>query len=661
MRLQNVTKLFRHRFSARIFLTFTILIVCISLVFTVFFFRSQSRSFTDTAVDKGEILTDLFAQHVILGAFSENRDLLSAPIEGMLENKEVVSVAVYSADRKKLDERYRPGADAADRSLHLDADTADTLKKSTRPLHVSSNGNFIFSKRVAMKSQLAGNDSVYFDPAALQDQEQIVGFVEVVTDGKLLREKLQALLFHSILIGLFFLCVGSVAAYLLARMITRPLKSLTEGVEAFGRGRNYEAVVIETADEIGDLALAFNGVIDALKKREAEKGELEEQLRHSQKMEAIGTLAGGVAHDFNNILTAIVGYGALLKHGIDEKTRQRVYADQIIECSERAATLTHRLLAFSRKQLINPRPIDLNDTVRGMEGMLCRLIREDIELRFVLDAKDPVVLADPVQIDQVLLNLVTNARDAMPEGGTITVTTAIVTREGVFGTEQDRMLPGDYALITVSDCGTGMTEEIRTRIFDPFFTTKEVGQGTGLGLSMVYGIVRQHEGTVEVQSEPGKGTSFSIYLPLARRIITKRDFSQPSLLRGNAETILLAEDDTPVRELLKEVLATNGYEVIEARNGEEAVAKFIACKGAISLALIDIVMPKKNGREVFEEIKAVRPDIKTVFMSGYASEFLGRKGVLEEGIHVISKPVQPEEFLLKLRAVLDGDAGSTTA
>jgi signal transduction histidine kinase/CheY-like chemotaxis protein len=654
MRLPHVMKHFPHRFSARIFLTFTVLIVGISLVFTVFFFRYQSRSLTESTVGKGEILTDLFAQNVILGTFSENHELLDAPIAGMLENKEVVSVAVCTVDGKLLEERDRSGKGSADQRMRLNADTMEALKQSSRSIYSSSNGNFVFCKRVAMKSKLARNDSVYFDPAALKEQEQVVGFVRVVTDSSLLRDRLHALLFHSILIGIVFFLLGSVAAYLFAGMITKPLKRLTEGVEAFGRGSTYEPISVETTDEIGDLATAFNGMIDSLKKRDAEKGELEEQLRHSQKMEAIGTLAGGIAHDFNNILTAIIGYSTLLKHGISDKGRHRAYAEQIIDSSERAATLTHRLLAFSRKQLINPRPVDLNDTIRGIEGMLCRLIDEDIELRFVLDATAPVVLADSVQMDQVLINLVTNARDAMPEGGMITISTAIATRNEGYGRQHDHSLPGDYAIITVSDSGVGMAEEIKARIFDPFFTTKEVGKGTGLGLSMVYGIVKQHEGIVEVVSEPGKGTSFSIYLPLDRQALEKREVAAPVLVRGGAETILVAEDDAAVRELLKEVLETNGYDVIEARNGEDAIDKFIAFNMKIRLVLIDIVMPKKNGMEVFEEIKRIRPDIKVLFLSGYTREVLGRKGMLEEGFQVITKPVQPGDFLVRLRAMLDG-------
>ncbi len=370
-------------------------------------------------------------------------------------------------------------------------------------------------------------------------------------------------------------------------------------------------------------------------------------------MEAIGTLAGGVAHDFNNILMAINGYGALIQFELDEGSKLWSYADQIIRAGERAANLTQRLLAFTRKQVISPRPIILDEIVRNIDKMLTRLITEDIELKFHLEAADKFVMADADQMDQVLLNLVTNARDSMPHGGAIIIATCVVTLDDDFVKRHDQQNGGEYLLVTVSDNGVGITEDIRERIFDPFFTTKEVGKGTGLGLSMVYGIVKQHNGIIELDSEAGKGTTFRIYLPLIEPVSKKEQGKSPVFLQGNLETILVAEDDTAVMGLLKGLLEKNGYNVITATNGEEAVRKFIDHRDSIRLILLDVIMPRKNGKEVYDEIIGIRSDIKAIFMSGYTNDIIDWKGALQEDINLISKPVRPDDLLLKLREVLE--------
>jgi signal transduction histidine kinase/CheY-like chemotaxis protein len=431
---------------------------------------------------------------------------------------------------------------------------------------------------------------------------------------------------------------------------------LTDGVKDFSSGKECKEIIVETGDEIGNLASAFNDMVDSLKKREAEKEELEEKLRHSQKMEAIGTLAGGVAHDFNNILMAINGYGALIQFELDEGSKLWSYADQIIRAGERAANLTQRLLAFTRKQVISPRPIILDEIVRNIDKMLARLITEDIELKFHLEAADKFVMADADQMDQVLLNLVTNARDSMPHGGAIIIATCVVTLEDDFVKRHDQQNGGKYLLVTVSDNGVGINEDIRESIFDPFFTTKEVGKGTGLGLSMVYGIVKQHNGIIELDSETGKGTTFRIYLPLIEPVIKKEQGKSPVFLQGNMETILVAEDDTAVMGLLKGLLEKNGYNVITATNGEEAVRKFIDHRDSIRLILLDVIMPRKNGKEVYDEIIGIRSDIKAIFMSGYTNDIIDWKGALQEDINLISKPVRPDDLLLKLREVLERDS-----
>jgi signal transduction histidine kinase/CheY-like chemotaxis protein len=381
--------------------------------------------------------------------------------------------------------------------------------------------------------------------------------------------------------------------------------------------------------------------------------QLEAQLRQAQKMEAVGQLAGGIAHDFNNILTAIIGYGNLLRMKLPQDGPLCTYVEQILVSSERAANLTHSLLAFSRKQIIDLKAIDINAVIIRVERLLQRLIGEDIEFKTVLASGSLPVLADSVQMEQVLMNLATNARDAMPNGGLLLIETSLFEMGEEFQRTHAYGKPGSYALVSITDTGIGMDERTRGKIFDPFFTTKDVGKGTGLGLAMVYGIVKQHSGYINVYSEPGKGTSFKIYLPLTVSLKRALPVEIPSIAHQGTETVLLAEDDAEVRKLTRTVLQDFGYQVIEAVDGEEAVLKFKLNPGAVDLLVFDIIMPRKNGKEAYVEIRDVRPGIKALFMSGYTADVAHKKGILETGLDFVLKPISPTDFLKKVREVLD--------
>jgi len=377
---------------------------------------------------------------------------------------------------------------------------------------------------------------------------------------------------------------------------------------------------------------------------------LESQLRQSQKMEAIGTLAGGIAHDFNNILTVLVGYGTLLQMKMEKTNPLRLYADQILSASQKASSLTQSLLAFGRRQPITLKPQNINAVVRGTENLLKRLITEDIIFVTDLAPEDMVVMADSTQIDQILFNLVTNARDAMPGGGVLKVTT------GTFDLDRQFVLingfgeTGRYAHLAVSDTGIGMDAGTREKIFDPFFTTKGPGKGTGLGLSTVYGIVKQHNGYITVESEPGAGTAFHIYLPVVRTE-AHEEAAPPAYSGKGVGTILLAEDEEQVRLLLSNILCQNGYAVVEAADGDDAVEKFSE-HGEISLVIIDSVMPKKNGREAYDRMQELRPGVPVLFMSGYNSDVVLGKGIKEHQVDFIPKPLSPPDLLSKVEQVL---------
>jgi PAS domain S-box-containing protein len=393
--------------------------------------------------------------------------------------------------------------------------------------------------------------------------------------------------------------------------------------------------------------------VTELRRAEEEREKMHLQLLHAQKMEAIGQLAGGIAHDFNNILTAIIGYGHFIKMKTKEGDPLRTYAEHILLLSDRATHLTQGLLALNRKQIIQLRPVNINEIIREVNKLLLRMIGEDIELKTILADRALTVMADAGQIEQVMMNLATNARDAMPEGGQLSIETEVVEIDDKFIKMHGFGNPGMYALISETDTGEGMDDKTRERIFEPFYTTKDVGKGTGLGLSIVYGIIKQHEGHVNVYSEPGKGTTFKIYLPLINAEPEKERRAVMSSFDNGNETLLFAEDDKEVRVFTREILAEYGYEVIEASDGEDAINKFMENKDSIQLLLLDVIMPKKNGKEVYEEIKKVKPDIKTLFMSGYTADVIQKKGIMEEGLDVLLKPVSPTVLLKKVRDILD--------
>jgi two-component system, cell cycle sensor histidine kinase and response regulator CckA len=391
----------------------------------------------------------------------------------------------------------------------------------------------------------------------------------------------------------------------------------------------------------------------AVKEDITEQKKLETQLRHSQKMDAVGQLAGGIAHDFNNIITAIIGYASILDMKLDQESPFRASVKQILFSAKRAASLTQGLLAFSRKQITNPRPVNLNDIVRRVEKILERLIGEDIELATAMLVPDPIVLADGLQLEQVIVNLATNARDAMPKGGKLTIATDLVRLDEWFVRNHGLAKAGSYAKLTVTDTGTGMDRDTQKRIFDPFYTTKEVGKGTGLGLSIVYGIIKKHNGTIVCYSEPGMGSVFSIFLPVTAGEIPEAAPAAPPVIRGGAETVLLAEDDESVRRLTGDLLREYGYTVIEAQDGEEAIMKFREHRGRVQLLLLDLIMPKKNGKEVYDAIKKLKPGIKVIYTSGYESDMIHKRGKLPMDLNFLAKPVIPEDLLAIIRKVLD--------
>lgn len=380
----------------------------------------------------------------------------------------------------------------------------------------------------------------------------------------------------------------------------------------------------------------------------------EEQLRQAQKIEAVGRLAAGVAHDFNNILTAITGHSELLLRQQAADDPLRKHAEQIEKAAHMAAALTRQLLTFSRKQLIEPRVLELNAVIVNIEKMLRRLIGEDIEFCTLLDPAAGHIKADPGQIDQVIMNLAVNARDAMPNGGKLTVTTANATL-GKNHTKNFPDLPaGEYVMMAIADTGTGMSEEVKAHLFEPFFTTKPPGKGTGLGLATCFGIVKQNTGHIEVHSEVGKGTTFKIYFPQVQTTLEPpRGRAVPTEAAGGNETVLLVEDEQGVRELAVGTLREKGYTVVEAVNGEEGLRIARQLDGKIDLVLTDVVMPVMGGKEMADALRTSHPDTKVLFISGYPDNALGDHGVLRPGTGFLQKPYMTATLARKVREILD--------
>ena len=419
-------------------------------------------------------------------------------------------------------------------------------------------------------------------------------------------------------------------------------------------GEEFPATVLLTRFELAGQALLQATVRDV-----SARERLEEQLRQSHKMEAVGRLAGGVAHDFNNVLMGISGFTEFAMDAAPADSTMREDLAEVLTLAERAADLTRQLLAFSRRQTLQPVVLDVNQLVGNMAKMLKRLIGEDIDLVFVPAEDLGSVKADRGQTEQVVMNLAVNARDAMPDGGKLTIETANVTLDEEYARTHEDVTPGAYVMLAVTDTGCGMDEETRQRMFEPFFTTKEQGQGTGLGLATVYGIVKQHGGSIWVYSEPGKGTSFKVYLPRVEEADVAEAIAAPAESLSGTETVLVVEDEAAVREIVERMLQARGYRILTEGTPAEADAMLAEHGAEIALLLTDVVLPDGNGRQIYESTRDAYPDLRVLYMSGYTDNAIAHHGVLDPGTAFIGKPFTPDALARKVREALGGPPGDS--
>jgi signal transduction histidine kinase len=393
--------------------------------------------------------------------------------------------------------------------------------------------------------------------------------------------------------------------------------------------------------------------IEERERAEQEQKKLQAELLHAQKMEIVGRLAGGVAHDFNNMLSAIIGYAELALYMLEDDNPVKEYVSNVKEAGIKAEGVVRQLLAFSRKQVLEMKVVHLNELVKSMTNMLARLIGEDIAIELETKAPTRSVMVDPIQIEQILMNLAVNSRDVMPDGGRFVIA---VSDLEIIETITDRLpgiVPGSYVLLRVTDTGEGMEPEVLEKVFEPFFTTKKVGKGTGLGLATVYGIVKQHNGYIYAESKVGKGTTFEVYLPVTLEALEKTGAEEPPTMPKGTETVLVAEDDQATRKLVCNTLQPLGYKLLDASSGTEALEMSNSFGGEIDLLLTDVIMPGFNGRELAKKMLAARPGIKVIYMSGYTDDIIAGHGVLDPGMSFLQKPLSPTVLANELREVLD--------
>jgi len=649
----KMLRIFHEKFGIRAFAIFAILIFVISSSFTLFFICQQRKSLTDTQIKKGKLLAGILAYSSRLGVFSENEEMLSDPVEGVFQNEGVLEVSVFNLTGELLKSQKRSDVRTTKEDEEVRNRIFEKLRETASPFYLEDKTRWEFWSPVMSASPYLSEESLFFEEAPVQRKGRVIGFVKITLDKKMLDKRLHSLLFKSIMMAIIFFVLGSAAIYLLVKGITRPLNRLTEGVKSLGKKGSVEKIPVETEDEIGKLAEAFNKMAESLKRREAEKEQLERQLRHAQKMEAIGTLAGGIAHDFNNILGAIVGYTELAMLDVPAGTTLQRDLEGVMKATNRAKDLVQQILTFSRDTKQERKPVQLSLIVKEALKMLRSSLPTTIEFHQNIKTGSATVLCDPTQIYQVVMNLCANAAYAMRDkGGELTVSLIDVDIDSEAVMQNPELTPGQYQRLTVSDTGSGMDRATMERIFDPFFTTKAPGEGSGMGLAVVHGIVKSLNGAITVDSEPGKGTTFQVFFPTIQSEAASEPehFAPPPV--GN-ERVLFVDDEAALAAVGQEMLESLGYDVVARTSSIEALKTFQMQPDRFDLVITDMTMSNMTGADLAREIMRIRPDVPVILCTGF-SEAISEEKAKAMGIRAfVMKPVVRREIAEVIRRVLD--------
>ncbi len=632
---------FRESLGAQVFFTFTVLIFFICVSFIGLHVNRQHTTLVFDWEQNGKLLANILAYQSRIGVFSENEEILKAPVESLFQQGTILEAAVYNADGKLILREVRARDDApspaSEPGLSAEENIFSRMSDAASFLVFQHEDTMVVWAPVMSGSTLPAGESPYFENGGKEQNNLPMGYVGIILDKSPLKRQYREVIFNAAAMGIGFLALGALVTYFLATRISRPLKQLTEGIRKFARKEEHEKLSVETPNEIGKLAQAFNKMAEDLDKRETEKCQLEQQLRQTQKMEAIGTLAGGIAHDFNNILGIISGYSELASIDAPEGSRISKCLKEIFTAGKRARDLVQQILTFSRQGASEPKPLQIGLAVKEVMKMLRATLPSTIEVKYTIPRKLPAVVADPIQIHQVVMNLCTNAAHAMREkGGRLEVSLEEVMVDASMMTVNFKLMPGRYQKLKVSDTGHGMPSDVIERIFDPFFSTKEPGEGTGLGLSVVHGIVKKHGGDIDVKSTPEEGTTFEVYFPSIEQAAEEPDQETEALPTGN-ERVLLVDDETAMAEMEREMLESLGYKVTARTNSVEAFEVFSAQPDQFDLVITDMTMPLMTGAELSRKILKLRPNMPIVLCTGFSEK------IQEE----TAKSIGVREFLMK--------------
>ncbi len=634
---------FKKKFGLKIFSIFAFFTLVISLSFTLFFYQQQSKALADELIDNNLLLAGVLAYNARIGVFAESEELLRNPVDGIFQQKETVEVSIYDLQGRLLTRRTRSDREegipqqAVQRAQWIDTGIFNKLKTSAAPFHRERRNSMEFWSPVVASPGHLSAEYLLVDQEPLQGKKRLIGFVGITVGKAALNKKLATLLMKSVLIGLLFLAIGSGIIYFTVKRIVGPLQTLIKGVQALEKGALGEKVPVNTEDEIGQVALAFNQMSESLLVREVEKKELEARLRHSQKMEAIGTLAGGIAHDFNNVLGIIMGNAEMAMLTTPGQVEIQRCFREIFKASIRAKDLVKQILTFSRQDSQERNPLLIKPIVEETLIMMRASLPSTIEIRRNFQRNLAPILSDPTQIHQVLMNLCTNAGHAMQDsGGILEVRLNEVEIAPGDPDLPGEMQPGPYQVLTVSDTGYGMDAGVKERIFDPFFTTKGPGKGTGMGLAVVHGIMKAHGGKITCQSEPGKGTTFEAYFPTTEDEASLSPEGVDSLPLGR-ERILFVDDEAGLASVGKQLLESLGYSVVAETGSINALEAFRARPDQFDLLITDNTMPQMTGLELIKNIREIRPTLPAILCTGYT------EGISEEKV----KALGIEEFLMK--------------